>query len=221
MKSLNKPVIAGAAVVVVVALAAIYYFTRPDSTTVADSGAAPISSADLMQPGPLEEMSLGDPNAPVTVIEYASMTCSHCARFHNEVYRPFKAKYIDTGKVRFILREYPLDSLATAGFIVARCGSKMRYFPTVDILFDHQQEWAFVSNPVDAMFNLVKQTGLTRQQYDACLSNQKMLDDVNAVHDRASKEFGVHSTPTFFINGKKKEGELTLDELSSLVDKDL
>jgi protein-disulfide isomerase len=221
VKSLTKPAMAGIGVVVVAALAATYYFTRPGMQAVALSGPATVAEDRLMQPGPLGEMVLGDPTAPVTVIEYASMTCSHCANFHRTVYGPFKEKYIDTGKVRFIFREYPLEPLATAAIIVARCGSTMRFFPTVDLLFNNQRQWAGAPNPVEAMYSLVKQTGLTREQYDACLADQKLLDGVNAVHDRANQELGVTSTPTFFINGKIYPGEMTLDEISGLVDQQL
>ncbi len=107
-----------------------------------------------MKPGPLGEMALGDPNAPNVVIEYASMTCSHCAAFHAETWPAFKEKYIDTGKVYFIFREYPLDALATAAFMLARCGPKERYFPLVDLMFDRQGEWAFTENPKQALLSL-------------------------------------------------------------------
>ncbi len=107
-----------------------------------------------MKPGPLGEMALGDPKAPNVVIEYASMTCSHCAAFHAETWPAFKEKYIDTGKVYFIFREYPLDALATAAIMLARCGPKERYFPLVDLMFDRQGEWAFTENPKQALLAL-------------------------------------------------------------------
>ena len=137
------------AAVVVVAAAGFYYFIgRPDGLVLNDlagATAAPTEqTSKLMVPGPLGDMTLGDPKAPNVVIEYASMTCPHCDRFHNEVYRPFKAKYIDTGKVYFIFRDYPLDPLAAAASVIAHCAPKERFFPIIDLLFDHQDQWAFV-----------------------------------------------------------------------------
>ena len=132
-----------------------------------------------MVPGPLGDMALGDPKAPNVVIEYASMTCPHCQRFHAEVYPPFKAKYIDTGKVYFIFRDFPLDPLATSAIVVAHCAPKERFFPLVDLMFDHQDEWAFVQDPVDALLNLLKQAGFTQDSFQACLTNQTILDGVN------------------------------------------
>jgi len=210
-----------AAVVVVAAGAVTGYVTRPSSVVIeGEAGsattAAPAQTSDaLMVAGPLGDMVLGDPNAPNTVIEYASMTCTHCQAFHANTYRPFKEKYVDTGKVKFILREYPLDPLATAAIVVARCAPKEQFFPLVDLMFDKQREWAFVQNPSEALFNLVRQAGFTQDSFRACLTNQEILDGVRWVQNRASKEFGVNSTPTFFINGKKVAGAQTLEELDA------
>ena len=234
--NLRQGLIVAAAIVVVAAGAAYYYVSRPGtavldqagtaaSTTAAAPGAsapaaAPAASAsDLMVPGPLGEMALGEPKAPNVVIEYVSMTCSHCQRFHTDVYPKFKAQYVDTGKAYYILREYPLDPLAAAAIVVARCAPKERFFPLVDLMYDHQSDWAFVPQPVDALFNLVKQAGFSRETFNACLTNQPLLDGVNWVQDRATKQFGVASTPTFFINGTKVAGEQTLDQLAALLKK--
>ncbi len=212
-----------AAVVVLVAAGAIWYATGKKDAGVLEGDAASATtaptatSAALMQPGPLGDMTLGDPKAPNVVIEYASMTCTHCQRFHAEVYRPFKAKYIDTGKVYFIFRDFPLDPLASAAIVIAHCAPKERFFPLVDLMFDHQDQWAFVQDPAAALLNLVKQAGFTQATFDACLTNQKLLDGVNSVHDRAASEFGVNSTPTFFVNGQKLAGEQTLESLDKLL----
>ena len=227
------------AAIVVIAAGAIYYFTTsgteqpvlpeaasetpaatpPAATMAADPAPAPAPevTSDLMVPGPLGDMALGDPKAPVAVIEYASMTCSHCQRFHADVYKPFKEKYIDTGKVYFIFRDFPLDPLASAAIVVAHCAPKERFFPLVDLMFDHQDQWAFVQDPATALFNLVKQAGFTQESFNACLTNQPLLDGVNSVHDRAAQEFGVNSTPTFFVNGQKLTGEQTLDSLDKIL----
>lgn len=172
----------------------------------------------LMQPNPLGEKSLGDPNAPVTVIEYASMTCSHCQHFQETTFQPFKEKYVDTGKVYYILREFPLDPLAAAAIMLARCAPNDGYFPMVDLLFSKQREWAFVDDPVTALLNLAKQTGFTEDTFKACLTNQELLDGVNAVRDRAAEKFGVNATPTFFINGEKHPGALSLEELDGIIE---
>jgi protein-disulfide isomerase len=210
----SRSLLAIVALVVVVAAGAIWYFARPNAAALdatAASAAPVVAGGALMQPGPLGDMSLGDPKAPNVVIEYASMTCPHCARFHNEVYRPFKTKYIDSGKVYFIFRDYPLDPLAKAAIVLAHCAPKERFFPLVDLMFDHQDDWAFVNDPAAALLNLVKQAGFTQDSFNACLTNQQLADGVQAVQDRASKEFGVGSTPTFFVNGKKLTGEQTLE----------
>lgn len=171
----------------------------------------------LMQPNPLGEKALGDPNAPVTVIEYASMTCSHCQHFQEITFHPFKEKYVDTGKVYYILREFPLDPLAAAAVMLARCAPNDSYFPMVDLLFAKQREWAFVDDPVTALLNISKQSGFTEDTFRACLTNQELLDGVNAVRDRAAEKFGVNATPTFFINGEKHPGALTLEQMDAII----
>ncbi len=171
----------------------------------------------LMEPGPLGDMALGDPNAPNTIIEYASMTCSHCAAFHEETYPALKEKYIDTGKVYFIFREYPLDALATAAFMLARCGPKERYFPLVDLMFNRQAEWAFTDNPKQALLTFVRQAGFTEESFNACLSNREIQDGVLAVKTRASNDFGISSTPTFFINGEMQRGELSIEDIDGFL----
>jgi len=213
------------AVAVVIAAAAIFYFLNRAETqlpqtaapAVAPAAEASAQSSDLMQAGPLGDMTLGDPKAPNIVIEYASMTCSHCQRFNAEIFKPFKAKYIDTGKVYYIFRDFPLDPLATSGIMLARCAPPDRFFAIVDLLFEKQKDWAFVDDPKTALFNLMKQVGFTQESFDACLTNQKILDGVNAEKDRAAAKLGVQATPTFFFNGKKKEGEQTLEDIDKIL----
>jgi len=167
--------------------------------------------AELMKPGPLGDMSLGDEKAPVTIIEYASMTCPHCANFHEVTYPELKKKYIDTGKVRFIFREFPLDQLAAAAFMLARCGGKERYFPMVETLFQQQRSWA-VSRPLQPLMAISKQAGLSEAGFNECLKNQQVLDGIEDVRKRAEQKFNVQSTPTFFVNGKQLRGAATLAE---------
>jgi protein-disulfide isomerase len=170
------------------------------------------SNDDLMAPGPLEDRSLGDANAPVTIIEYASMTCPHCANFELTTYPELKKRYIDTGKVRLIFREFPLDQLAAAGAMLARCADKDKFFPLIETLFQKQNEWV-VQKPIEPLLNLAKQAGFTKESFEKCLSDQPLLDQIKAQRDRASDKLGVNSTPTFFVNGKLVRGEVTIDAL--------
>ncbi len=179
-----------------------------------------VSADELMKPQALPDMVLGDAKAPVTVVEYASMTCPHCAHFEETTFPEFKKKYIDTGKVRYILREFPLDPLAAAAFMLARCSGEKdadKYYAMVDTLFRQQQQWA-VAQPLDPLLAIAKQAGLTKQSFDACLANQKLLDDIQKVRQQAIDKFKVKSTPTFFINGTMRVGALTLEEMSQVID---
>jgi len=166
--------------------------------------------------GPLGDVWLGSADAKVSIIEYASMTCSHCAHFHETAWPELKKKYIDTGKVRFTLREFPLDPLATAGFMLARCNGNDKYYPMTDLLFAQQRNWAFVDKPVDALSALVKQAGFTQESFEACLKRQDIYDAVTVVKDGGAKA-GVNSTPTFFINGQKRSGALSIEEFDKIL----
>jgi protein-disulfide isomerase len=171
-----------------------------------------VDLTQLMAEEALPDVAEGEANAPVTVVEYASMTCSHCAAFANNVYPTLKSKYIDTGKVKYILREFPLDPLATAGFMLARCSGDKRE-AMIGLLFAQQKNWAFVEKPLDGLSNIVKQTGMSQDSFEKCLKDQALYDKVNMVRDRAAEKFGVNATPTFFINGKRVSGEMTVDQL--------
>ena len=191
---------------------------------LAGFAAAPALAADetfpvaaLMAEPPLPDVWMGSKDAPVTIIEYASMTCTHCAAFHAETWPTLKAKYIDTGKVHFVLREFPLDPLATAGFMLGRCAGPDKRNAILDLLFDQQKNWAFVDKPVEALENTVKQAGITHDAFQACLKDQKLLGEVNAERDKAAKDFKVDATPTFYINGVKHAGELSVQELDKIL----
>ncbi len=174
------------------------------------------STEQMMAPSPLPDIWLGSKDAPVTMIEYASMTCTHCAAFHAETYPTLKSKYIDTGKVRFTMREFPLDPLATAGFMLARCAGPKRY-PIIDLLFAQQKNWAFVDKPVEALAATVKQAGISQADFETCLKDQKLYDDINGLRDAAGKAYSVDATPTFFINGVKHSGEITPADLDKIL----
>ncbi|MFP5075873.1 DsbA family protein [Rhizobium sp. YIM 134829] len=172
----------------------------------------------LMAPGALPEQAIGKADAPVTVVEYMSMTCPHCAHFHNTSFEAIKQKYVDSGKVRFVLREFPFDPRAAAAFMLARCAPEGQYFPMVSMLFKQQQTWATAQNGRDALLQMSKLAGFTQESFEACLTNQKLLDDVNAVMQKGAKDFGVSATPTFFINGKRYSGDMSVDTMSALID---
>ena len=162
---------------------------------------------ELMKPGPLPDLVLGNADAPITVVEYASMTCGHCAHFHTTVFPTLKEKYVDTGKVRFIMREFPLDNLAAAASMLARCAGDGKTFPLISVLFAKQDDWAFVKgDPRPELLKFAKQAGFTQESFEKCLTDQKLLDDIAATRSRASETFGVNATPTFFVNGKKLNG---------------
>ncbi len=187
----------------------------PRAAVAADAQTFPADK--LLAPGPLPDLWLGASGAPVTMIEYASMTCTHCAAFHAETWPTLKAKYVDTGKVHFVLREFPLDPLATAAFMLARSAGDDKRNAVVDLLFDQQKNWAFVDKPVEALAATVKQAGITQAQFETCLKDQKLYDQVNQVRDTAAKAFTVDATPTFYINGTKHPGEISVDELDKLL----
>lgn len=186
--------------------------------TAAPLHAQSVDLEKLMMPGPLGEKVLGSEDAKVTLVEYASMTCGHCANFHANTYPGLKEKYIDTNQVRLVFREFPLDALAAAASMLARCMPDEGYFDFVSLLFEKQRDWAFTDKPVDALFSMAKQGGLTRAEFDACLSNQEMLDGVTWVRTRAEQEFAVRSTPTFFLNGTMVRGAVTLGELEKQIE---
>jgi len=177
---------------------------------------APIDQ--LMAPAALPDVVQGAPDAPVTLIEYASATCTHCAAFHDNVFPALKTKYIDPGKVKFILREFPLDPLATGAFMLARCAGPEKRNSIVDQLFTQQKTWAFVDKPIEALLELVKQSGMSQVDFETCLKNQELMDQVTQTRDRAAEKFNVDSTPTFFLNGRKMTGELPIAEFDKVLE---
>lgn len=207
-----------AAVVVLVAVAGAFYWYQSGRTPGTTAEGPWPRAAELLAPGPLPEMELGAADAPVTIIEYASMTCIHCATFHVQHFPRLKEKYIDTGKVRFIFREFPFDPLATGAFMLARCtGDTQRYFAFVDLLFHQHERWTRTDDPVNALFDLSKQAGFTAESFDTCLSNQQLLQGVAQVRERAEANFDVNSTPTFFVNGQIARGVQTIEDLDRLI----
>ena len=205
------------ALVAIIAAGVGYSLWGPADTAAAQtSPAGEVPMADLLVPGPLGDEIQGQADAPVTIVEYASMTCPHCSHFHETTYPELKKKYIDTGKVRFIFREFPLDQLAAGAAMLARCAGKDKYFPLIDAFFSQQKEWV-VQKPLQPMLAIAKQAGFTEQSFNECLANQQILDGLKQTQNRAAQKFNVNSTPTFFINGKMFRGALTPEELDKQV----
>ncbi|WP_375458796.1 DsbA family protein [uncultured Enterovirga sp.] len=176
-----------------------------------------VSATELMKPGPLGDAWVGSETAKVTIIEYASLTCSHCATFHNTTWPELKKRWVDTGQVRFALREFPLDPIATAGFMLARADKSAKYYPVVDLLFETQKSWIAGAKPLDGMRQTLRQAGYSQERFDAILRDQALYEAVNAVKNRAAETFKVESTPTFFINGQRKTGAQSIDELETII----
>jgi len=177
------------------------------------------AAADVAKPLSLPDMALGPADAKVTITEYASMTCPHCAAFNADVFPKIKAAYIDTGKIRYVFREFPLDIKAAAGSMLSRCIAKddsAKYFAVTDILFKQQAEWVS-KNTTEALTRIGKQAGLSQQQIEACLKDQSLLDKIVADQKYASEVLKVDSTPTFFINGEKIKGETSFEEFDKRI----
>ncbi len=184
------------------------------------SGAAhaqAVNMAELAKPGPLGDKIQGDEKAPVTIVEYASLTCPHCEHFHATVYPVLKKNYIDTGKVRFIFREFPRDPVDIGAFMLARCAPADKYFPMVDVLFDQQKNWAFTKDAAKQLLMIAKQAGFTEESFDKCLSDKKLAGEIRDVGKRAYEQFKVDSTPTIFINGQVFRGEMTPEGIEKAI----
>ncbi len=167
-----------------------------------------------------DDMTLGNPQAKVVVVEYASLACPSCARFHNEVFPAFKAKYIDTGKVRYTFHEFltPPEAVAAAGYLTARCAGKDKYFSVIDALFHSQEEMYRTGDARGTLLKVAQSAGMTEAQFNACVSDEKAATALSARVEKAIKDANISSTPTFIFNGKKvKEGEMTMEELDAAV----
>jgi protein-disulfide isomerase len=175
-----------------------------------------VDLTDLMTPPKEGDMVLGQDTAKVTIIEYASASCPHCAAFYNDVFVPFRKDYIDTGKVKFIFREFPHNDQAMGAFMLARCSAKDKYFPLIDIFFKTQQKW--VPDAYNQLKDIAKQTGMSAEDFDKCLKNVDVAKGIMEARDKGDKSYGVKGIPTIFINGKLWEGERTLDDLKKYVD---
>ena len=177
------------------------------------------SASDVAKPVSLPDMAIGPADAAVTITEYASMTCPHCAAFTENVFPKIKSEYIDTNKVRYVFREFPLDIKAAAGSMLARCIAKDdsgKYFAVIDMLFKQQSDWV-MKNTTETLTRIGKQAGLSQQQVETCLKDQALLDKIVADQKYASEVLKVDSTPTFFLNGEKIKGETSFEEFDKRI----
>ncbi len=186
---------------------------------IGDALAQSATAADVAKPVSLPDMAIGPKDASVTITEYASMTCPHCAAFAEKVFPQIKSAYIDTGKVRYVFREFPLDIKAAAGSMLARCIAKDdggKYFAVIDMLFRQQNEWV-MKNTADTLTRIGKQAGLSQQAVEDCLKDQALLDKIAADQKFANEVLKVNSTPTFFINGDMVKGETSFEEFDKRI----
>jgi protein-disulfide isomerase len=172
---------------------------------------------ELMAEAPLGDRVLGKATAPVTVIEYVSLTCPHCANFQKNLFPRVKKEFIDTGKVRFIVREFPIGHTSGTAAIVNRCVPADKYFFLLNQFLTRQPEWVSQEVRPDAIFSVAKASGMTRETFDKCLTNQTIIDGLTEVKQRG-RQFGVIGTPTFFINGRKAQGEVTFEEIKAMIE---
>jgi protein-disulfide isomerase len=190
------------------------------AATREDAGAAQeLAGAELLaQPGPLGDRAMGRADAPVTIVEYASLTCPHCRALHRDVLPKLKAAYIDTGKVRYVLREFPIGKTAGAAAIAVRCAPESQFFAMNDHFLASQKDWVSQDVRLDAIYAVAAKRGLSRASFDKCFANQTMIDGLAEVKQRGRK-LGVIGTPTLFVNGEKLQGAIGYDEVKALIDK--
>lgn len=168
--------------------------------------------------GAEEPKAIGDPKAPVTIEEFFSLSCPHCAKFHIEELPWIKKEYVDTGKVRFIFRDFPLDATAVVGAMLTRCVKEEDYFKVLDMLFLKQKKWAYKKNTFDQLFKIAKKFKMTKPDFDRCMADKKLLEKIMRSAREAHKKYKVFSTPSFLINGKLVDGHsLTREGLNKLI----
>jgi protein-disulfide isomerase len=178
---------------------------------------SPASLTELIQPGPLKEMTLGAPDAKATVIEYFSLTCPVCHRFHQNVWPQFRRQYIDSGKIRFIAREFPIGRSSGNAAIALRCVDESKYFDLMNRFLAEQKRWVSQEVRLGAIHSVAAPFGLTRAKFDSCLANQEIIEGIRQVKQRG-RFLGVIGTPTFFVNERQLRGNVTLAQLSAAID---
>ena len=175
--------------------------SAPAPQTVAPApAAAPTAPQTAAVTDPLADRVLGNPNAPVTILDYSSMTCPHCAAFHTETLPKIKEKYIDTGKVKLVFRDFPFDQAALRASMLARCAPAERYYPLLDVLFKAQGQWARAADPAKALSQYGKLAGMSQETIDACMANQALADGILNIRMTGQNQHRIESTPTFILN---------------------
>jgi protein-disulfide isomerase len=188
----------------------------PKFSGAASSSSAPANQAALqIRP---TDMVIGSPDAKVTIIEYASLTCPHCAAFHANTLPALKERYIDTGKVKLAFRDFPLDGLALRAAMVAHCAGNDRYFGMLGILFSRQMQWATAQDPLLAIAGIARQAGMSEDQFKTCIADKAVEKTVLDSALEADKSLGVNATPSFFINGQKFSGEMSIEQMATIID---
>ncbi len=181
-------------------------------------GAGAGTAVQLAQAEPrLEERFIGAADAPVTIIEYSSLTCPHCARFHRETLPRLKEAYIDTGKVKLIYRDFPLNEIALRAAMMARCAEPARYFGLIEVLFRSQDRWSRAKDPMAALRRIGRLAGISNERFDACMANLKIEAAILGVQLKAARDREVASTPTFFINGRKVSGNQPYEVFDEII----
>ena len=177
--------------------------------------AAPAKAGEVVY----REFIQGNPKSKVTVIEYASLTCGHCKHFQDEIYPELKKAYIDTGKIRFVYRDFPLDGLAAGGALLARCAPGDKGKILIDLMFKNQAEWVRSPSPLEPLKGYAQLAGMDSAAVDACLKNEGIMNKIREVQETASSQYKVQSTPTFFINEEKLEGAQPFEAMAKVIDK--
>jgi protein-disulfide isomerase len=176
--------------------------------------------AEVLEPGALPEIVIGRADAPVTIVEYTSLTCPHCAKFHKDVFPELKRTYLDTGKVRLIMREFPIGKTSGMATITMRCAKPERQLELIGKYFAQQDEWVSQDVRLEAIFAVAKQVGMTQAEFDACRQNQSIIEALKAIKERGRK-LGVIGTPNFFIGNKRIKSTLTMAEIRAEVEPQL
>lgn len=182
---------------------------------------ADIAARLLRAASPLGDRSMGSASAPVVMIEYASATCPHCAEFHQALLPQIKTEYIETGKVRFIFREFPLDQLALGAFMLLRCLPEDKYFATLDLMFRQQRNWAQSKNPADELFKITRMAGMDQSGFEACIKREDLGKSIVESSHSAAKDFGIRGTPAIFINGTAVDAHEDMGAVKTAIEKAL
>ena len=168
---------------------------------------------------PLGDRAIGNDDAPVVMIEYASATCPHCAEFHEKLLPQIKTEYIDTGKIRFIFREFPLDQLALGAFMLARCVPEDKYFATIDLMFKRQRIWAQAKNPADELFKITQMAGMDQAGFEVCVQRKDLAKAIVETSKKAAKDFAIKGTPAIFVNGQFVDAHEDMSAVKAALDK--